>query len=441
MNKVIIAGKSDSLSGEVEARLRHHGLNAPLPSRREGLLPQAITSAICRAHQCSDNPEDFQQIIPGPVWNGLALDLLLGNQDQAPWGWSDPMSIHLLDYWRGLDPQALFVLVYDDAQQSLQEAGSVWPDEAGILQCLGIWNAYNEAMLRFSQNHPERCLLVNARRVHGDFAGFIELLHTKLGAALHSTLGYDAIHCQSGPGTLHEALALTTPDPAAALEVLRDDRAERFMLDHYLAEHPSCARLFQELQAAAQLPLQNEQPEGSSRNAWQSFVAHRRVSEGVIRGLRQERFLLLTQLHQIQEELERVHTAPPIAPQVSGQLLGGAERVKQQLSYRLGSTLVRNSRGPVGWLTMPFALLREVLAHRQDSRRHDGKKLPPIHTYDDAHEAERVKQHLSYRLGNTLVKHGRSPVGWLKLPSAMRNEIIAFKQSRGNAQGQPRTQA
>lgn len=444
MNKVIIAGKSASLTAEVEARLRQYGLNAPLPSRREGLLPQAITSSICRAHPCPDSAEDFRQIAPGQVWNGLALDLLLGNQDQAPWGWADPLSIHLLDYWRALDPLALFILVYDDAQQALQESGNVWPDETGIRQCLGNWKAYNDAMLSFFQKHPDRCLLVNARRTRSDPAGFIELLNTKLGPLLHSTPDTAAIHCEGGPGTLHEALALTTPDPEAALEILLDDHAERFLLDQHLSEHPSCMRLFEELQAASQLPLPHEPSDGTSasRSAWQSFVAQRRVSEGIITGLRQERLMLLTQLHQTQEELERIHTAPETQtlPDTK-QLLGAAERVKQQLSYRLGSTLVRKSRGPVGWLTMPFALLGEILAHRRAGRVRDGKPLPPIHTYDDAHEAERVKQHLSYRLGNTLVKHGRSPAGWFKLPSAMRAEFKAFKQSRGNAQGQPRTQA
>jgi hypothetical protein len=283
---------------------------------------------------------------------------------------------------------------------------------------------------------------VNARRARGDAAGFIELLQTKLGSVLHSAPVSASIHCQNGPGTLHEALVLTTPDPAAALEILLDDRAERFLLDQHLSEHSAYVRFFEELQAAAQLPLQHGHHESNSRSAWQSFVAQRRVSRDIITGFRHERMLLLAQLHQTQEELERIHTAPETqTPSETKQCLGAAERVKQQLSYRLGSTLVRNSRGPVGWLTMPFALLGEILAHRRDSKRHDGKKQPPIHTYDDAHEAERVKQHLSYRLGNTLVKHGRSPAGWLKLPSALRAEFKSFKQRHGNAQGEPRTQA
>jgi hypothetical protein len=446
MNKVIIAGKSASLNAELEARLRHHGLKAPLPSRREGLPPQAVTSSICRAHQCPDSAQDFRQITPGPVWSSLALDLLLGNQDNTPWGWADPLAIHLLDYWRELDPLALFLFVYDDAQQALQEAGAAWPDETGIRQCLGNWKACNEAMLRFFQSHPERCLLVNARRARADAAGLVALLETKLGSLPHCAYNSDAIPSQGGPGTLHEALAFTTPNPAAALATLLDDRTERFLLDQHMTGHPDCMRLFEELQAAAHLPHAASAETSASHEAWHSFVARRRVCEDIITGLCQERFLLLTQLHQTQEELERLHTTDPAREissyQKTERLVGAAERVKQQLSYRLGSTIVRKSRGPVGWLTMPFALLGEIMAHGRGSSVRDGKPLPPIHTYEDAHEAERVKQQLSYRLGNTLVKHGRSPASWLKLPTAMRAEIKAFKQSRSNArQGQPRTQA
>lgn len=452
MNKVIIVGRSASLTEEIEERLRRHGMNAPLPSRREGLLPQAVTTAICRAHQCPDarvpaNAEDFKRISPSPVWNNLALDLLLGNQEQDLWGWADPMSIHLLDYWRELDPLALFVMVYDDAQQALQESGAAWPDEAGIRQCLNNWTAYNAAMLRFFRNHPDRCLLVNARQTRDDPDGFTGLLRAKLGGMTPSTHDSPSDSRKTVPATLKETLALATMDPTAALAALTDERAERFMLDHYLAEHPGCARFFEELQAASHLPLKPApaDAEVSCREAWQSFLAGRRVLEDVVTQLRRERSLLLAQLHQIQEELERVHVAPAVgetAPQPEpAKLLGAAERVKQQLSYRLGSTLVRNSRGIGGWVAMPFALLGEMLSYQRDRKNRGGQPLPPIHTYDDADEAERVKQHLSYRLGNALVKHARSPLGWIKLPAALRAEFKTFKQSRVRADGRPKAAA
>lgn len=77
---------------------------------------------------------------------------------------------------------------------------------------------------------------------------------------------------------------------------------------------------------------------------------------------------------------------------------------------------------------MPFALLGEIHRYNQDKKLKSSNKLPPIHTYKDAGEAIRVKNHLSYRLGSILIQHGATPWGWIKLPFAMRRELKAFKK-------------
>lgn len=152
------------------------------------------------------------------------------------------------------------------------------------------------------------------------------------------------------------------------------------------------------------------------------------------KALAEENELLLTQLHQVQEELERYYLdnqrlkkqQVPAKPA----LYGAAQRVKQQLSYRLGAVMIERSRSLGGWLAMPWALSAEVRAFRQEHATKPAENLPPIHQYRDAHEAERVKQHLSYRLGNTLIRHGGSPLGWVKLPYALGREVRQFRQQR-----------
>lgn len=56
---------------------------------------------------------------------------------------------------------------------------------------------------------------------------------------------------------------------------------------------------------------------------------------------------------------------------------------------------------------------------------------PPIYAYNDAFEAERVKKHLSYRLGQTLLKNIKSPLGWIKLPFALAQNVREFRLERG----------
>lgn len=153
--------------------------------------------------------------------------------------------------------------------------------------------------------------------------------------------------------------------------------------------------------------------------------------------LKEENDLLLKQLHIVQEELERYFLEnqkykknSPKKPEQKT-YYGAAERVKQQLSYRLGSTMIANSRSFSGWLSMPFALNAEVKKFRKEQEKKANQKLPPVSAYSDAYEAERVKQHLSYRLGACMIKNSKSMGGWLAMPWALLDEVKSFRKERG----------
>jgi hypothetical protein len=159
--------------------------------------------------------------------------------------------------------------------------------------------------------------------------------------------------------------------------------------------------------------------------------------------MQQENELLLLQLHHVQEELERYYLENQQLKQRVAQLLsnqniakhprryyGAADRVKRQLSYRLGALMISRSNSFSGWLGMPTALLSEARRFKQDKLSREGEKLPPLSQYADVHEGERVKRHLSYRLGATLLANYRSPIGWVKLPWLMRQQVREFKRER-----------
>jgi hypothetical protein len=157
--------------------------------------------------------------------------------------------------------------------------------------------------------------------------------------------------------------------------------------------------------------------------------------------LTEENELLLSQLHQVQEDLERYllenkrlksreSTPQPLAKPSRPAVYGAADRVKKQLSYRLGATLIHNSRSLGGWLSMPWAVRKAVTQYWRELPQHQAKNLPPIHTYADAYEADRVRNHLSYRLGEAILKNARSPVGWLRMPFALNNAVKAFRKQQ-----------
>lgn len=160
----------------------------------------------------------------------------------------------------------------------------------------------------------------------------------------------------------------------------------------------------------------------------------RSEQDSQLKTLGEENDLLLAQLHRVQEELERYYLDNELLKKLQTPakpaIYGAAQRIKQQLSYRLGAVMIDRSRSLTGWIGMPFALIAETRDFRQQKKARALVKLPPIHTYRDAHEAERVKRHLSYRLGQTLLENGKSPLGWIKLPFSLRRDVKQFRLQR-----------
>ncbi len=146
---------------------------------------------------------------------------------------------------------------------------------------------------------------------------------------------------------------------------------------------------------------------------------------------------LLAQLFKTQEEQERRfhaanHGVPPGTSMATvGSIpLDPSDRVRQQLSYRLGSTLIAQSRTITGWLGMPVALVKTTRQFRRDQAAKAGHPPPAPYSAHDKQMAEQVKQHLSYRLGTTLIAHSRSPIGWVKMPFALRREVKDFRSRK-----------
>ncbi|UUC91703.1 hypothetical protein [Comamonas sp. C11] len=207
---------------------------------------------------------------------------------------------------------------------------------------------------------------------------------------------------------------------------LADSKAQAQQAEKTQAEMP---KVRAELKAAQDKALQLQRSEEQLKKQLQTQGAMASNAD-----LEKENELLLTQLHKVQRELERHYlensklkaTQPP-KPQA---YYGAADRVKKQLSYRLGSTMIRQSRSISGWLNMPFALSAEAKRFKQDQAAGKDQQLPPIAQYQDAHEAELIKQHLSYRLGSRLLTNTRTLGGRISLPWSLYAEVKAFRKER-----------
>lgn len=551
MNKIIILGHDASGYGSLESFLLRCGMQTALPTSREGLLPKDIHQILRKAHQIPESQgiteeRGFHPVSIRPVWNGMAMDLLLGNLGREPWGWADTDTLMFLEFWRSLDPDSMFAMVYDDPASVFHKHGFDVPDEArekGMRNHLDNWFAYNSAMLRFYFRNIERCVLIHSGALQSETGCGMQEILAKFGGP-HAIYQADPDAQPAPVATDDPALTLTTAECAISNTVsATESPTARFLIEYQLDEYPQYRSLYSELQSVADLPQVT--PPAHANNdrsrAWYAWANERNCSIEKIQQYRNqshsmdERIQTLQQQHdatilqlsqanremgssleQIQKNLQEMvielensrkytreacQERDAIASQSSKtnkelvgknnvleiQLLenklritemdnerkltflqiiqaeeelaqslrmnsmlrrevdalhapqpkpglvpptGAAERVKEQLSYRLGALMVQKSKSPVSCLLLPVFLVCECISYHCERKVRRRECHLPLQEYADAEAAWRVKQQLSYRLGNALVRRSRSPVGWLMLPFALIRQMQTYHARR-----------
>ena len=100
------------------------------------------------------------------------------------------------------------------------------------------------------------------------------------------------------------------------------------------------------------------------------------------------------------------------------------DRIKNQLSYKLGRAMIENSKSLWGYIRMPYVLSYVKEKHQKEQKDYREKikvnpnlKLPLIESYPDYKEALKYKNHLSYKLGQAVIDADKSPLklGYLTL--------------------------
>jgi hypothetical protein len=282
------------------------------------------------------------------------------------------------------------------------------------------------------------------------------------------------------PGVLDQLVAVAGAEPQQAAALLANGAVERYLVDGVLANHRRALQLHAELQSAASLPLDRQAAaNGSAAVAWETLVTQRNfvttllaqvhakyqgaseeLSEararlddarttrarenqhlsgelrqlqkaleaekakatqyredrakasveydGKLQELRAENELLLTQLHHVQEELEKIYLR------------------KQELEERYAKNAARNKAAAERAKQRIRSLIQRL------------KNAKELIKSEGAHEAERVRQHISYRLGQVVLRHGKTPSGWLILPFALMREAREYRRQGQWTSGSPR---
>ena len=181
MTVLITCGLHPKWCDFAQSRLTEMGILLSEASERSKLNGVEILEKMSKASKVSaSRSRVFRQIKPGKAWQISAADLFVHNSDNDAWGWAHPNNIFFLEFWRDFDPNCRFVLVYGSvanyAAFDFDSKGEFGKNASALTE---RWITYNEELLRFYYENPERCLLVDIRTIEGGAAQFRELLNRK----------------------------------------------------------------------------------------------------------------------------------------------------------------------------------------------------------------------------------------------------------------------
>jgi len=248
----------------------------------------------------------------------LAIDLMVANMDSAHWGWAHPGAVQWLEFWAQLDSNIRFVLICEDRQSLICRLVEQGEAPANMSGHLALWAQNHQDMLKFHLRNPDRSLLVWDAEVQSQPSTLIQrierdwqipldpaLAHAQTLGHPTALLQHIALRILSGhPQTAHidhELQSLIGPShwPAASDQIETTDLIEMYgHLQERTELQGQLERAQKKIDDINALRTQDLEKAKAEIAATQDALAKNK-------DLQEESDLLLTQLHQVQEELEK----------------------------------------------------------------------------------------------------------------------------------------
>lgn len=166
--------------------LDFHGFHERFLERR-GVSPFAVPAG----------PEGWSPD-PTPAELQEARELAARRSGKPIWGFKDPRASLFLDLWNGILERPFYVFVYRHPAEvalSLLRRGLELEVQNDPRVAIQAWVAYNERLLAFRREHPDRCLLWHVAGATRSLEASVETLEERLGVAL-SRAGVGALYHQ-----------------------------------------------------------------------------------------------------------------------------------------------------------------------------------------------------------------------------------------------------
>lgn len=296
MKAICITGNSQKHIEEVSFNLISAGLKNALPSKRD----QDINLNVWHEQVLQQQQDYAKKVKIGKLWEQMAVDIFLANRKQDLWHWVAKDSLRIAEYWLNFDAGINFILVYTPYEDYFS-TGINNEDLSieNIPQDFESWIASSQAIFDFHEKNPSRTIIVNSRNLNLAHEKLVTRINSCFGSSLTSLTKWnsettrDAIlnYLIRNYTNEHPAMPEIESKTEKYLPDLNQSEALDFVLTNYL-----------ELKANfATRPVSTETGILPPHNDRESPVE----SADFISELESENDLLLSQLHEIQEEHEK----------------------------------------------------------------------------------------------------------------------------------------
>ncbi|EAK2870365.1 hypothetical protein C7L45_08875, partial [Campylobacter coli] len=296
--------------------------------------------------------------------------------------------LYIAEEWLKLDENVLFVLLYENPIEILRQ--KIFSNHKFCFKdILMDWLRYNNLMLEFYSKNNNKCILMNYSNYH------------------NSLIKYLSKH--NNPDMVY---------PENDAYIFKNKELFDFLLESLInKDYQIINDSYEKLEKNSLSPICKRK--FSSENAEKEIVdLFYFIETNSI--LKSKNKSLLDFIFDIQEDLEKLHQENcRLEAHIKNQnsLLSfcmkygtAKQRIQNQLSYRLGQTII-NSKNIFKILFMPIFLLSNIISFKQERQVYNKKIkkdpsliLPPLEKYPDYQEAIKFKNYLSYRLGQVIIK-------------------------------------
>ncbi|HEB9430786.1 TPA: hypothetical protein RZK51_001596 [Campylobacter coli] len=340
--------------------------------------------------------------------------------------------LYIAEDWLKLDENILFILFYENPAEFLSQRISTDRNFC-FNNILDDWLEYNNFVLEFYGKNKDKCILVNCKDCDILLSQY---LNEKYDICLDRICKEENSNVCENKKIFNLLLGYLIDDNYQNIKNIYE-KLEKLSLNPACKNHIFCKNIEKELIDLFYLIEANSILQKKNESLLEFIFDMQEDIERLYHDnqvLTQSKTALIDSLH---SDIGKTKNQPnEYQFQISlwsfyGKYGTAKSRIQDQLSYKLGQAMIVNSKSISGCLLMPITLLSIVIAHKQSKKIYQEKikkdpslKLPPIERYPDYHEALKFKKHLSYRLGNFIVKN---PLKCFIFPYFILKIIYQFK--------------